>query len=295
MASTIPWELLRTFLAVTKEGSLSAAARALGTTQPTVGRHVSALEEQVGIALFTRSQLGLLPTDAALELRRYAESMESTAAAFERAATSHGSTPKGTVRVTASEVMAAEVLPPIVGELRQQQPALKVELVATNRVQDLLRREADIAVRMTAPLQGELVARRVGAVELGLHAHRDYLGRRGIPKDRSELKGHDLIGYDQVTEFIRNAGKAIPEFTRDLFSVRSDSDLVQLALIREGAGIGICQVPIARRDPCLRRVLPAEFLLHLDIWITMHGDLRSSPRCRAMFDALVSGLQRYLG
>jgi DNA-binding transcriptional LysR family regulator len=294
MTSTIPWELLRTFLGVLREGSLSAAARTLGITQPTVGRHVSALEEHLGLALFTRSQLGLLPTEAALELRRHAESMESTAAAFERVASGHGGGPKGTVRVTASEVMAVEVLPAIVADLRREYPALKVELIASNRVQDLLRREADIAVRMTQPQQGELVARRIGVVELGLHAHEDYLTEHGTPKDRSELKKHSLIGYDQQTEFLRSAGKSFPEFVREAFSIRTDSDLAHMAMIRAGAGIGICQVALARRDPRLRRILTRQVALKLDTWITMHGDLRNSPRCRVTFDALVNGLQSHV-
>lgn len=294
MASTIPWELLRTFLGVLREGSLSGAARALGITQPTVGRHITALEEQLGISLFTRSQLGLLPTEAALDLRRHAESMESTAAAFERVASGHSGGVRGTVRITASEVMAAEVLPPVIANLRREYPALRVELIGTNRVQDLLRREADIAVRMTAPQQGELVARRIGAVEIGFHAHEYYLAANGMPKDRAELKQHALIGFDQPTEYLRNAGKAIPEFTRESFSLRTDSDLVHMALIRAGAGIGICQVPLARRDPKLRRILAKQFGLKLDTWVTMHGDLRNSPRCRVTFDALVKGLQQHV-
>jgi DNA-binding transcriptional LysR family regulator len=291
MASTIPWELLRSFLGVMQEGSLSGAARALGITQPTVGRHVTALEKDLGIALFTRSQLGLLPTEAAAELLRYAESMESTVAAFERAAAGHGKGPRGTVRVTASEVVALEVLPAIAAEVNRRHPALKIELVASNRVQDLLRREADIAVRMTAPKQGELLARRIGAIEIGLYAHGDYLKRRGTPRDRAELRQHALIGYDQATEFIRNASRAMPEFSRDSFTIRADSDVLQLALLRAGAGIAFCQVPLAKRSAELVRLLPHQVSLHLDTWVTMHRDLRNSPRCRVMFDALVQGLQ----
>jgi DNA-binding transcriptional LysR family regulator len=173
------WELYRSFLGVLVEGSLSGAARALGITQPTVGRHISTLEKSLGLALFTRSQTGLMPTEAALELRGHAEAMSSTAAALRRAAESHGEGVKGTVRVSASEVVGVEVLPPILARLQQEHPLLKVELVLTNRVQDLLRREADIAVRMTQPKQGMLIARRVGEVALGLHAHRSYVARRG--------------------------------------------------------------------------------------------------------------------
>ena len=293
MTSTIGWELYRSFLGVLREGSLSGAARALGITQPTVGRQVAALEQALGVVLFTRSQLGLMPTELALALRSYAEAMESTAASLERAASSQGEGVRGVVRVSASEVIGVEVLPPIVARLREQHPALKVELVLTNRVQDLLRREADIAVRMVRPRQEQLVARRIGQIELGLHARKDYLSRRGTPRNMGDLAGQSIIGYDQATAFVRSAGKSLQGFSRDGFSLRTDSDLAQLALIRCGAGIGICQVVLARRDAALQRVLAKTFSLQLETWVTMHEDLRNSPRCRATFDALVEGLQQY--
>jgi len=294
MKSNIGWELYRTFLSVLKEGSLSGAARGLGITQPTVGRHIAALEQALGVALFTRSQLGLTPTEAALGLRPYAETMESTAASLERAATAHGEGVRGVVRVSASEVMGVEVLPPIVEQLRRRYPELKVELVLSNRVQDLLRREADIAVRMMRPEQEQLVARRVGSIEVGLHARKDYLARQGMPRQASELAGHSLIGYDQPSAFVRKASRSFQGFNREAFSIRTDSDLAQLALIRSGAGIGGCQVALAGRDDTLTRVLPTEFSLQLETWVTMHEDLRTSPRCRVTFDVLVDGLERYI-
>jgi DNA-binding transcriptional LysR family regulator len=273
---------------------LSGAARALGVAQPTVGRHVAALEASLGLALFTRSQLGLMPTEAALALRTFAEAMESTAAALERAAASQGDGVRGVVRVTASEVIGVEVLPPIVARLRGSHPDLKIELVLTNRVQDLLRREADIAVRMLPPRQELLVARRIGHIELGLHATPAYLALHGVPRDKGELTRHTLIGFDQMTAFLRSAAKALPGLNRDLFSIRTDNDLAQLALVRAGAGIGMCQVALARREPTLMRILPKAFSLRLDTWVTMHEDLRNSPRCRVTFDALVGGLQRHI-
>lgn len=295
MTWNIGWELYRSFLGVLREGSLSGAARALGITQPTAGRHVAALEEALGVVLFTRSQTGLLPTEVALALRTHAEAMESIAASMERAATSQGEGVRGVVRVSASEVVGAEVLPPIIAQLREAHPALKVELVSTNRVQDLLRREADIAVRMVRPRQEQLVARRIGNIELGFHAHRDYIARHGTPRNLDDLPAHTVIGYDQPPAFVRIAGKSIKNFTRDTFSLRTDSDLAQLALIRAGAGIGVCQVGLAKRDAALVRLMPRAFSLKLDTWVTMHEDLRNSPRCRVAFDALVEGLSRYVG
>ncbi|MEG1326632.1 MAG: LysR family transcriptional regulator, partial [Janthinobacterium sp.] len=175
MTNSIAWEYYRSLLAVLQHGSLSGAARALGITQPTVGRHIAALEQALGATLFTRSQLGLLPTEVALALRPHAETMEHTAALMERAASSQGQGVAGTVRIAASEVVGVEVLPPILARLRACHPGLIIELVLSNKVQDLLRREADIAVRMLRPRQEQLVARKVGDIELGLHAHADYL------------------------------------------------------------------------------------------------------------------------
>jgi DNA-binding transcriptional LysR family regulator len=294
MTSEVGWELYRSFLAVLREGSLSGAARSLGVAQPTVGRHVAALEKSLRLALFTRSQMGLIPTEAALSLRSFAESMQSTAAALERAAASQGAGVRGTVRVTASDVIGVEVLPPIVAALRDSHPDLAVELVLSNRVQDLLRREADVAVRMVRPRQALLVARRIGQIEVGLHAHQRYLTQHGMPRSLADLAKHSLIGYDQATAFVRNASKALAGWRREAFSMRTDSDLAQLALIRSGAGIGACQAAIARRDDALVRILPKQFSLPLETWVTMHEDLRNSPRCRVTFDALVKGLQRHV-
>jgi len=295
MASDISWELYRSFLGVLREGSLSGAARAIDIAQPTVGRHIAALEKSLGLALFIRSQTGLMPTEAAQSLRGFAESMQSTAASLERAAASQGAGVRGTVRVTCSDVIGVEVLPPIVTALRDQYPELTVELVLTNRVQDLLRREADIAVRMVRPRQELLVARRIGQIKLGLYAHQRYLARHGTPGSIADLAAHSLIGFDETTEFIRNASKAFTAWRREVFAMRTDSDLAQLALIRSGAGIGVCQTAIARRDEAIVRVLPRQVSLSLETWITMHEDLRNSPRCRATFEALVEGLQRHVG
>lgn len=294
ISNDIGWELYRSFLSVSKEGSLSAAARAMGIAQPTVGRHIAALERSLRVTLFTRSQHGLLPTEAALALQTFAESMSSSAAAFKRTAESQGAGVKGTVRVSASEVMGVEVLPAILTGLQNEHPDLKVELVLTNRVQDLLRREADIAIRMTQPRQELLIARRIGSVPLGLHAHHSYLQRRGVPNTLADLAQHALIGFDQETPFLRTAKKAFPAWHRDAFNLRTDSDLAQLAMIRAGNGIGVCQVAIAARDPQLVHLLPADFTMNLDTWLTMHEDLRNSPRCKVTFDALLQGLQSYV-
>lgn len=247
MNTSIPQEWYRTFLAVLQEGSLSGASRTLNITQPTAGRHIAGLETALGEALFTRSQTGLLATDAALALRVHAEAMDNTARALERTAANFSrdrADLRGVVRVAASEVVGAEVLPPLVARLRQACPNIVIELMLSNRFQDLLHREADIAVRMVAPQQEQLIARRLGRIELGLHATAAYLTRRGLPTTFDDLASHALIGFDSATPLVRRALQAYPRFQREAFAMRTDSDLAQLSLIRAGAGIGICQCPL---------------------------------------------------
>jgi DNA-binding transcriptional LysR family regulator len=295
MADAAPsWDLYRTFLAVLREGSLSGAARSLGLTQPTAGRHVDALEAAVGVQLFTRSREGLAPTEAALELRPHAEAMAATAAALLRTASGPGREVRGAVRVSASEVVGVEVLPPILAALRERHPGLVLELTLSDAVEDLLRRDADIAVRMVAPRQGALRVRRLGGIPLGLHAHRSYLARQGTPRRVGELAQHSLVGYDRETPLVRSLLARLPAFRPAHFAFRSDSTLAQLAAIRAGLGIGICQVGLAQRDPALVRVLPTAFHVRLETWLAMHEDLRSTARFRAVFDGLAEGLASYV-
>ena len=295
MIKTEPsWELYRTFLAALLEESLSGAALALGLTQPTVGRHIDALEQALDTQLFVRSRNGLAPTEAALELRPYAEALASATAALLRAASGRSDGVHGTVRITASEVIGIEVLPPLLASLRHRYPDLVLELTLSNDVVDLLRRDADIAVRMVAPRQEALLARRVGAIKVGLHAHRSYLERCGAPKTLEQLDGHTLIGFDRETVPIRSMQQRFPALKRTMFALRADSDLAQLAAIKAGFGIGACQTGLAVRDPALVRVLPKAIDLAFDTSVTMHESLRGSRARRAVFDGLVEGLQRYV-
>jgi DNA-binding transcriptional LysR family regulator len=287
------WDLYRTFAAVLREGSLSAAARVLGLTQPSVSRHIEALEEAVGGTLFVRSQRGLSPTDRAIALQPYAEELVAASAALLRTASGGADEVAGTVRITASEIVAVEHLPAILAEVRRRHPKLSVELILSNAVDDLLQRRADIAVRMIEPRQQALVAKRVGAVTLGLHARREYLDRRGIPGSLDELAQYDMIGPDTETPGTRAVLALLPGITRGDFAMKTDSDLGQLAAIRAGLGIGVCQAEVARRDPRLVRILHDVFSVELPLWIVVHEDLRSSARCRVVFDALADGLSTF--
>ncbi len=292
------WDLYRSFLAVLRDGSLSAAARSLGLTQPTLARHVAALEEAVGGALFVRSPRGLEPTDAALALKPQAESLEATAAALWRTASGLGDAVRGPVRVTASEIVGARVLPPILARLRARHPELVIELVLSNSLDNLLQRDADVAIRMVEPDQQALVVRKIGSIALGLHAHREYLERQGAPLDLADLSRHSVIGFDRPSPAIRamaqRMAQRVPGFLETPFALRTDSDLAQLAAIEAGFGVGICQIPLARRNSALVRLLPDALELSMGVWVAMHEDLRSTPRCRAVFDGLVAGLSAYV-
>ena len=288
------WDLYRSFLEVVRTGSLSAASRSLGLTQPTVGRHIAMLEKTLhGKPLFTRSRTGLQPTETARELRPHAEQMAAAAGALLRAASGAAEGMQGDVRITASEIIGAEVLPQMLTEFRTRQPGVVVEVSLSNQSADLLRRDADIAVRMVCPSQKSLVARRVGKTVLGLHASRAYLEARAVPRSLADLQQHALIGFDRRPSVSRDLKLPMP-LSRELFAYRCDSDLGQLAAIRAGFGIGVCQYGVAASSsPPLVAILPQEFRFELDIWIVMHEALRKTARIRAMFDHLVTSFGRY--
>lgn len=287
------WQLYRTLVSAMQEGSLSATARLLGLSQPTVGRHIDALEAALGVSLFIRSPTGLLPTETALAIRPYAERMQATAEALRRAATAHKGVARGTVRITVAEMMGVEVLPPILTAIRQTYPAITLELVLSDRVENILNHEADIAVRMTDPTQDALVARKIGRIEIGAYAHPDYLKRHPAPRHIDELAGHNLIGFDRESPYIRRMLSDGPALRRSMFALRTDSNVAQLAAIRAGFGLGFCQLGLARREPRLHRVLP-ELAMTLDTWLVMHEDMRHNAACRAVFDMLAEGLAAYI-
>ncbi len=288
------WDELRTFFEVVRDGSLSGAARRLGLTQPTVGRHIDALEDALGLALFTRSPRGLTPTPAAVTLAPHGEAMAAAAAALSRSASSEAALDKGAVRVTASEIVGCEVLPSIFADFRAKHPGVAIELAVTNRNEDLGRGDADIAVRMVRPTQSGLVARRIGATRIGLYARRDYCDRFGAPRSLADLRHHGMIGFDRDSRTFRSAGALAKQLTRADFGFRCDSDLAQLAALRAGVGIGGCQEGIARRSKDLVPILPGAFQMTLEIWLVMHRDLRSTPRVRLLFDWLADGLSDYV-
>jgi DNA-binding transcriptional LysR family regulator len=288
------WDELRSFRAVLRDGSLSGAARRLSVTQPTLGRHIESLEEALGVALFTRSPRGLTPTDAALHLASHVDAMAAAAAALARVAAGEAAPDQGVVRVTASEVIGCEVLPPLFASFCAANPGIAMEFVLTNRNEDLSRRDADIAVRMSRPTQSALVAQRIGESKLGLFAHRAYLDAFGTPANLDDLKAHRLIGYDQDDRSFRAAGALPFQISRESFGFRCDNDLAQLAALRAGVGIGGCHENIAKRDPDLVRLLADSLTFSLEVWLVMHEDVRATPRIRRVFDHLAQGLTHFV-
>lgn len=287
------WELYRSFLAVVREGSLSGGARLLGLTQPTVGRHVDSLEASLGVGLFTRSQGGLAPTEVALALVPHAEAMAMAAEALRRAASGEAEDDRGTIRITASEMIGTEALPPILARFSEDHPRIAVELVLSNRTDDLIRRDADIAIRMVRPTQSSLVARKVGVIGLGLHAHKNLIQRFGMPMTVEELTQLPIIGFDRESSIRRLKDLGGFPLSRELFAFRCDSDAGQFAALKAGVGFGMCQYPLARRYPDLVPVMTGVIEFELDVWIAMHEDLKTSRRMRLMFDHLAEEMAAY--
>ncbi|WP_329679161.1 LysR family transcriptional regulator [Aquabacterium sp.] len=287
------WNLYRSFLAVMREGSLSAAARSLGMTQPSMGRHIDALEAALARPLFTRSSEGLRPTAYAQQLLGPAQAMASAAQEAARLTSGQQAQSRGTVRISASQIIGGEVLPELLARFQAQHPLMAIELVLNNQQDDLLKREADIAVRMVRPTQKALMAKRLGRVDIGMYAHQRYIMRRGMPHSMMDLAQHTLIGADTDPTAIHLAQQVGLHITREDFQFRCDSDLAQLAALRAGLGIGGCQIGIAQRDPQLVPVQPDVLTFSLDMWLITHGDLRRDPNVMTLYRHLATHLTAY--
>ena len=289
------WSLIRSFLAALDHGSLMGAARALGTHQPTVGRHIAELEEQLGVTLFERTGRGLLPTADASRLAAPARAMATDADRLARQARGAQGAVSGTLRLSASQPVACVLLPPVLVRLRLAHPEIQVELVVDNALSNLLRREADIAVRMVRPDQASLVGRRIGQANIGAYAHRDYLQRRGTPRRPEDLLLHELIGNDRQADIVRGFAAAGHAVTREHFGLRTDDLVAYEALVRAGAGIGFLPRYVAHRSPELVPVLPSLTVPPLPMWLVAHREIRSNPAIRAVWSHLAQALPAELG
>lgn len=295
MKTPFDWSLIRSFLAALDQGSLLGAARLLKTSQPTLGRHITELESQLGVVLFERTGRGLVPTATALQLADSAREMESGALQLSRALSGTQLQTAGTVRITASVPVAVQLMPPILARMRLALPDIQVELVSSNQVSNLLRREADIAVRMVRPEQGTLIAKKIGRVGVGAYAHRSYLARRSPLRKLADLLQHDLIGHDTDPSILRGFQALGFAVGPEIFALRTDDFIVQWQAVRSGVGIGFIADYMARTDPDVLRVLPTALKVpDLPMWLAVHREIRTNGRIRAVYDFLAQALPQAL-
>lgn len=284
------WALIRSFLAALDHGSLLGAARALKSSQPTLGRHIAELETQLGVPLFERTGRGLKPTAAALSVAESARQMEQAALNLAQGLAKSQIDLAGTVRLTASTTVATFLLPALLARMRTEFPAIQIEVVSSNAVSNLLRREADIAVRMVPPQQNSVIARRVGKISLGTYAHSSYVKRHGMPRDAMDILQHTVIGHDQDQNIIRGFRNFGLDLTPAFFPVRCDDFVAYWQLVRAGIGIGFVADFVAQTDPEVVALLPQLAIPPLPVWLAVHREIRSTPRIKAVFDFLAAEL-----
>lgn len=289
------WTRARAFLVTAEEGSLSAAARALGLAQPTLGRQVAALEQELGVALFERAGRGLSLTPTGLELLEHVRNMGAAAERVSLAATGHSQEIAGSVSISAGEAYAAFLLPPILARLRHEHPGIRIEIVASNAVSDLRRREADIAIRNARPTDPELIARKICDDAARLYAAPGYLDRIGPVSGPGDLSGADFMGFDEGGALREALNAQGLDLRRGNFTVLSGSHLVQWECVRQGLGIGVMPSVIGDADPAVRRALPELPPIPFPVWLTAHRELHTSRRIRLVFDLLAGELAAALG
>ena len=286
MKQDFDWRLIRSFLAALDHGSLLGAARALSSSQPTIGRHIAELESQLGVSLFERTGRGLLPSETALRLADSARAMETGALQLARNVSVAQAGASGTIRLAASQPVACVLLPPVLAQMRLALPEVQVELVVSNQVSNLLRREADIALRMVQPDQATLVAKRIGKVTLGAYAHRNYLRRRGTPQQPADLAAHELVGEDQSVAILQGFASFGVPLQREHFALRTDDLMAYLEAVRAGLGVGFLADYVARADSNLVPLLPMLKIPPLPMWLAVHREIRTSRRIREVYDFL---------
>ena len=290
--TALDWTHLQTFAAVADGGSLSEAARRLRSSQPTMGRHIRALEAELGAQLFERATGGFELTPTGAELLAHARDMSNAAIRFSLTAEGRSETIAGTIRITASEIVATYVLPDILTRLHQSEPDIEIELVASDRTENLLQREADIAIRMYRPTQNDVFTRKVGEMKIGMFAAHNYIERRGAPQSFDDFRDHDVVGYDRDDQIIRGFAAAGFEVGRRFFTFRCDNQVVCWRLVVAGFGIGFNQVEIGEAEPAVARLDIDTEMPTLPIWLTAHSELKTSHRVRRVFDFLAEHLNQ---
>jgi DNA-binding transcriptional LysR family regulator len=288
----LDWTLYRSFLAVAESGSLSAAARLLGLSQPTLGRHVADLEAALQVTLFTRALRGFDLTDAGAAMLPAARTMRDAAAALALQAAGREQSLAGTVRLTASRVVSHHLLPPMLADLRRQEPGIEIELVPSDSTENLLFREADIALRMYRPTQLDVVTRHLGNLPLAIYAACSFLDRHGRPETPEALLALDFVGMDRSDLTLRMMARLGIERRREDFPLRCDDQVVYWALVRAGCGVGAAQCVIGDADPLVERVAPFITLPSLPVWLTAPEALRQNPRVRRVMEFLAEAFRQ---
>lgn len=291
---TFDWSLTQAFLATAETGSLSAAARQLGRSQPTVGRQVQALEEQLNVTLFQRAPRGLVLTDVGIKILPIAQELAEQAGRLSLAAEGTSDDLEGSVRITASDMMASYILPEILRRLMAQEPKVTIELVATDDLQNLLTREADIAVRMAEPGQNEVIAQRLGDIGMGLYGSDSYIQEHGAPQSFEDMPNHVLLGFDKNDLIIRRLRELGIEGRRDMFQFRTDNQITYLNALRSGMGIGGCATILAHRFGGLTQVMHELPIQPLPVYLVAHQELRTSARIRFVYDFLSKEIKHVL-
>jgi DNA-binding transcriptional LysR family regulator len=287
---TFDWSLVRSFLAVLDAGSLMGAARQLGAQQPTLSRHVAELEAQLGAPLFERTGRGVTPTLLALAVADAARQMQDGADALARSLARERTVTTGSVRITASQVTAAWLLPALLARFAEAEPGIQIELVASNQLSNLLRREADIALRMVRPVQSSLVARKLGEVRIVAAAHESYLARAGMPRKPADLLAHRLIGYDRDDLVLRGFARMGFPIAREQFVLRTDDQVAYGQLVASGAGIGFVAAYNVAQWPGVKALLPMLQIPSLPCWLAVHREIRSSRVVRRVYDFLADAI-----
>ena len=284
------WNRARAFLVTAEEGSLSAAARALGMAQPTLGRQVDALEKELGVILFERVGRGLTLTPGGLELLDHVRAMGEAASRMSLTSAGQSQSVEGKVVIAASEIYAAFLLPPILAKLRKAQPGIEIEIVVSTKASDLLRREADIAIRNFRPSEPDLVARKIRDVPARLYAAPAYLESLNNPQLPYDLRKADFISIDGSGMFLKGLNAMGFNLTERNFPIVTENYLVMWELVKHGLGIGILDGLIGDAEPKVTRVLPDLAPLMFPIWLVAHRELNTSRRIRLVFDLLAKEL-----
>ena len=291
-AASFDWNQARAFLATVEEGSLSAGARALGVTQPTLGRQVAALEAALDVVLFERVGKSLVLTPSGLELADHVRAMFEAASRVSLTASGQSQAIDGKVRITASDIMSALILPPVMAELRAEAPLVEFEIVAANDIRDLQSREADIAIRHVRPEQPDLIAKLVAEATAHFYAAGAYLERRGRPADISEMKAHDFIGFGNTGRMLEILKPMGLELTPENFRLGSENGIVSWEMAKSGLGIIIMSDGVASRAKHMEQLLPDMDPFTFPLWLTAHRELHSSRRIRLVFDHLSAFLSK---